>query len=140
MKKFRDAGFNEMVEAKMSTLFAPIDPDVYADALQALTEEYQPVGAEVQLVERLAHLSCRIRICFYLQSELLNAGIKATRAGGDRQAMRPFHKVSAYHSRLFRQFEECLRRLKRLVDDRRRRDALAAEAFSQYKLATSVVQ
>jgi hypothetical protein len=141
------------IHGMVTELLAKIEPDGYAKLLEELRAEWKPVGGEVQIVELMADVSCRIRGCFYLETEILKGNIKVCATPQDtpetalgRAYVRDFEgpnlldKLSRYQSRLSSEFSRCIRILQLRAKNRRYAEARIAATLAKRKPCTSVVQ
>ena len=146
----RYAPIHDMV----SELLARTDPDGYTNLLQDLRAQYKPEGlGEAHVIRLMADLSWRLRGCSYLETEISKRDMEACGAPKDApgQALARVHKrksngrdqvatLSAYRSRLSREFSRCLRILELRAQRRKYAQASMAATLAKYKPCTSVIQ
>ena len=141
------------IDRMVTEILDRTEPGWYAALLKDFRKEWKPVGCEVQIVELMADLSCRLRGCWYLETEILKRGMAACAtsegAPGDALARAFMHdcegprllnKLSRYESRLSIEFERCARLIDRYRTARKRAEASAVAALMKRKPCTSVVQ
>jgi len=141
------------VHVMVTELLARIEPDGYATLLKELRAEWKPSGSEAGIVERMADLSCRMRGCFYLETEILKRDMEALAAPGDTPDMalgrayirdlegpNLLDKLTRYQSRLQTEFSRCVHIMQRRATSRRRAEQMAAATLAKRKPCTSVVQ
>jgi hypothetical protein len=145
----RYAPIHDMV----TEVLARIEPDSYAQALEELRAEWNPVGAEVRIVEAMADFACRLRGCLYLDTEILREGMEACAAPGvtpdmahglafirDCEGPKLLDKLSRYRTRLSSEFTRCVRALELHAKNRKFAEARMAAALAKSKPCTSVIQ
>ncbi len=145
----RYAPIHDMV----NEIFARIEPDGYAQLVEELRAEWNPVGVEVQIVEFMAEIACRIRGCLYLDTEIMRKGMEAC-AGPDvtpdvaqglayiRDCEGPklLDKLSRYQSRLSKEFSRCIRILQLGAKNRKYAETRIDATLAKTKPCTSVIQ
>jgi hypothetical protein len=145
----RYAPIHDMV----TEILAKTEPDGYAQLVEELRAEWNPVGAEVQIVELMADLACRLRGCLYLDTEILRQGMEACAAPDvtpdmaqglafirDCEGPKLLDKLSRYHSRLSSEFSRCTRILRLHAKNRKYAEARVAATLAKSKPCTSVIQ
>jgi hypothetical protein len=145
----RYAPIHDMVTA----LLAKTDPDGYTKLVEELRADWKPVDAEVQIVELMADISCRIRGCLYLETEILKGNIRVCAEPQDtpdmalgRAYIRDFEgpnlldKLSRYQSKLSSEFSRCIRILQLRAKSRKCAEARIAATLAKHKPCTSVIQ
>jgi hypothetical protein len=142
------------VEGMVAEIVARVEPNGYAEALQALREELQPVGQEIHFVELMAELSVRIRGCAYLQAEILEnnmevcsvaQGIPREQALGaayikDFDGPKLLDKLLRYENWLSDQFIHASRTMTRRAENRSIEEARLSAQLAKLKPCTSVIQ
>ncbi len=141
------------VPAMIDELLSRIEPDGYAVMVREFSEEYQPVGDEVRLVEHVAHIAIHMRGCFYLETDILRRGMESggppNETPGDAQfrawvadmeGPKLIDKASRYNARLQKEFIRSTRLLRQRTDNRMRTNDAAAATLLNSKTCTSVIQ
>jgi hypothetical protein len=163
-KTLHGVPFNWIKDKKTTARYGPIhdmvtdvlarhEPEMYANLVEELRAEWNPVGAEVRLVEVMAELSCRLRGCLYLDTELLTQGMEASAAPDvpsdmalaracqrDFEGPKLLEKLSRYESRLSGDLSSCARLLRLSAKSRKDAEHRMAEALLRHKPCTSVIQ
>jgi len=137
----------------VAELLARTDPGLYGQMLEGFRNDFQPVGGEVQIVERIARIACLMRGCCYLETEILKRDMEAGALPGEAPAdalARAFiadfggpmliDKISRYQIRLEREFSLCANLMQRCVKNRKLEQARVAASLLKTKPCTSVIQ
>lgn len=120
--------------------------------LQAFSADWKPTGADVQIVELMADIACRMRGCNYLEAEILNRQMAACETPEDQpgdalgraylrdmQGPNLLDKLSLYYSHISKDFTRCVRLLERRSSSRHTQQ-MSTATLAGLKNCTPVVQ